>query len=42
MRLHALKLAPQGINVNCLIPGFTKTEAWSHVSGACFYEGWLT
>ena len=31
-RVHASALAGQGINVNCIIPGFTKTEAWDAVA----------
>ena len=31
-RVHASALAKHGINVNCIIPGYTKTEAWDAVA----------
>ncbi|XP_077991011.1 enoyl-[acyl-carrier-protein] reductase [NADPH] FabL-like [Glandiceps talaboti] len=31
-RYYALQLAPSRINVNCLIPGFTKTEVWGNMA----------
>lgn len=31
VRLHALKLAPQGITVNAIVPGCIRTDVWSKV-----------
>lgn len=32
VRVHASALASQGINVNCLVPGMVKTEAWDRMA----------
>jgi NAD(P)-dependent dehydrogenase (short-subunit alcohol dehydrogenase family) len=31
VRVFAKKLAKDNINVNCVIPGFVRTEAWEHL-----------
>ncbi len=31
VRVFAKKLAKDGINVNCIIPGFIRTGAWENV-----------
>jgi enoyl-[acyl-carrier-protein] reductase (NADH) len=31
VRIFAKKLAKDNINVNCIIPGFIRTEAWENV-----------
>ena len=31
VRLYALKLAKDKVNVNCIIPGYVKTQAWDNV-----------
>ena len=46
VRLHACELAAQGINVNVVIPGFTKTDAWQALLSKTpmteeQLEGWL-
>ena len=33
VRVHASALAGKGINVNCVIPGLVKTEAWDRMAG---------
>lgn len=46
VRLNARALAGQGVNVNCIIPGFIKTEAWDNVIAKTpatreEIEGWM-
>ena len=32
MRIYAARVASRGINVNCIVPGVTKTDAWTRLS----------
>ncbi|KAL7456298.1 hypothetical protein ACHAWC_007815 [Mediolabrus comicus] len=32
MRIYAERVASRGINVNCIVPGVTKTDAWTRLS----------
>ena len=32
MRIHAARVASRGINVNCIVPGVTKTDKWIRLS----------
>lgn len=35
VRLQALALARRGVNVNAIVPGLIRTDAWSKVRLAC-------